>query len=106
MDRLNEALRLTRVFHDMTQTELADRLGISKSFLSEIESGKKSVRLELLDRYAEIFGVPASSLLLFSESLNEQGFSNQARNFVAEKVITMLRWIEAKEIGHGDGRPL
>ena len=39
---LSEALRLTRVSHDVKQTELADRLGISKSHLSEIEKGSSS----------------------------------------------------------------
>jgi transcriptional regulator with XRE-family HTH domain len=98
MDRLNEALRLTRVFHDMTQTELAGRLGVSKSFLSEVESGKKAVRLEMLDRYADVFGVPASALLLFSENLAERGFAERARGLVAEKIITMMKWIEAKDL--------
>lgn len=37
---LSEALRLIRVFHDMKQTELAQRLGISKSYLSEIEKDR------------------------------------------------------------------
>ena len=37
----SDALRLVRVFHDMSQTALAERLGISKSYLSEIEKGEK-----------------------------------------------------------------
>ena len=36
---INEALRLIRVFHDLKQFELADRLKVSKSHISEIESG-------------------------------------------------------------------
>ena len=47
----NDALRLMRVFHDMSQTNLADKLGISKSYLSEIEKGeKKKVTLDLLEQ--------------------------------------------------------
>ena len=41
---LSEALRLIRVFHDMKQTELADRLSISKSYLSEIEGGEEAAQ--------------------------------------------------------------
>ena len=41
---LSEALRLIRVFHDLKQTELADRLGVSKSYLSEIESGEEAAQ--------------------------------------------------------------
>ena len=49
---LAQALRLIRVFHDVKQNELAARLGISKSHLSEIESGRKQPRLELIERYS------------------------------------------------------
>ena len=66
---LSEALRLIRVFHDMKQTELAQRLGISKSYLSEIESGKKPPRMDLIERYASEFGIPSSSILFFAEGL-------------------------------------
>ena len=52
----NDALRLMRVFHDMSQTNLVDKLGISKSYLSEIEKGeKKKVTLDLLERYSHLF---------------------------------------------------
>ena len=37
---LPEALRLTRLLHDAKQTDLADRLGISKFHLSEVERGR------------------------------------------------------------------
>lgn len=91
----HEALRLVRVFHDLSQTALADRLGISKSYLSEIESGKKTVTLELLEKYAEVFNMPASSLLFFSERLSDSK-SEKVRAAVAGKVIKMLDWIASK----------
>jgi len=91
----HEALRLVRVFHDLSQTALADRLGISKSYLSEIESGKKAVTLELLQKYAEVFNMPASSLLFFSERLDGSK-SEKVRTAVAGKVIKMLDWIASK----------
>ncbi len=92
----HEALRLVRVFHDMNQTTLAARLQISKSYLSEIESGKKQVTLELLQKYANIFGVPLSSLLFFAEQV-EGGARERARTAIAGKVIKMLDWMTAKD---------
>jgi len=67
----NDALRLVRVFHDMSQTDLAGKLKISKSYLSEIEKGeKKKVTLELLERYSEVFNIPMSSLMFFAEQVD------------------------------------
>jgi transcriptional regulator with XRE-family HTH domain len=93
----HEALRLVRVFHDLNQTTLADRLGISNSYLSEIESGKKSPTLELLQKYAETFNMPLSSLLFFAENLDNPSRSDKVRATIAGKTIKMLQWIAAKD---------
>lgn len=93
----SDALRLVRVFHDMSQTALAERLGISKSYLSEIEKGeKKKVTLELLDRYSDVFKIPVSSLMFFAEQVGDHR-SEKARSVVATKVLKMLEWIATKE---------
>lgn len=93
----DEALRLVRVFHDMNQTKLAERLGISKSYLSEIENGKKSPTLELLQKYAEAFNMPLSSLLFFAENVSNPSRSDTVRAAIAGKAIKMLQWIAAKD---------
>ena len=97
---LAEALRLIRVYHDMKQSELSVRLGISKSYLSEIESGKKEPRIELIERYATEFGIPCSSILFFSENLEcpSTSATNAAKTkgVIARKVINFLRLIEDK----------
>ena len=69
---IHQALKKIREFHNIKQSELSMRLGISNSYLSEIESGKKSPSLELLDKYSEIFNIPVSSLILFSETLDDE----------------------------------
>lgn len=92
---LHEALRLIRAYHDMSQTELSVDLSISNSHISEIESGKKLPSLDLLNRYSERFGIPVSSLLFFSESL-QTGVTNGVRLGTAKKIISLLQWVEAK----------
>lgn len=93
----HEALRLVRVFHDMNQTALAERLGISKSYLSELESGKKSPTLELLQKYAETFSMPLSSLIFFAENAYNPSRSDKIRSAIAGKALKMLQWIAAKD---------
>lgn len=93
----HEALRLVRVFHDLNQSELAERLCISKSYLSELESGKKAPTLELLQNYADTFGMPLSSLLFFAENVKNSSKSERARALIASKALKMLQWIAAKD---------
>lgn len=97
---LHKALRLMRVFHDMNQTELAQKLEISKSHLSGIESGDKKPSLELLTRYAEVFEVPLSSVMFFAEHLDDDDAKEKARTFVASKVLAMMDFIAERS-----GRP-
>ena len=52
---LNEALRLLRVFHDMSQKDMAARLQISAPYLSEIEAGKKQPTYNCCKRSASEF---------------------------------------------------
>jgi transcriptional regulator with XRE-family HTH domain len=95
---LSEALRLVRVFHDMKQNELATRLGISKSYLSEIEAGKKQPTIEIINRYSSEFHIPSSSILFFSESLESPSGSanaaDRARGVIARKVVNFLQVVE------------
>lgn len=91
-----EALRLVRAFHDVNQTELADALGISRSYLSEIESGKKVPSLDLLQRYSSHFDIPLSSLILFSENTGESQRDLNVKSMLGRKAIAILQWIEKK----------
>ena len=93
---LNQALRYLRRYHGMKQQDLATKLGISNNYLSEIESGAKAhvITVELLNKYAEIFKVPASTLMLFSEQLDSGKRSEKLRVSMAAKVLKMLDWID------------
>lgn len=90
---LNEALKQIRVFHQMKQVDLAEDLRISKSYLSEIESGRKSISMDILQKYAEIFSVPVSSLMLFSENMDAAKASDKLRLKCANKIIKIMEWV-------------
>lgn len=91
-----EALRLVRSFHDMNQSELAKDLGISRSYLSEIESGKKVPSLDLLQKYASQFDIPLSALVFFSEQIDEPARDRKVRNLLGGKAMSLLQWIEQR----------
>ena len=91
---INQALRLLRVFHDLKAFELADKLEISQSYLSEIESGKKKPSLELLEKYASVFHTPPSSILFFSEDLEQVGKKKKIKDIFRRKTLDFLQKIE------------
>lgn len=96
---LHEALRLIRVYHDLKQADLAEKLGISKSYMSEIEKGNKSPSMELINKYAKIFSIPPSSILFFSENMENPesaATARQARQFVAGKILKLLQFLEER----------
>jgi transcriptional regulator with XRE-family HTH domain len=93
---LGEALRLIRVYHDLKQKQVAERLVISNSYLSEIEKGHKVPTLELIQRYSEIFGLPVSSIMFFAERVEDGGAYDRARSFVAGKMVGLMQFLEAR----------
>jgi|SRR5579859_7658347 len=85
------ALRLTREFHRMKQTELARKLKISNSYLSEIESGDKPVSLDILEKYSKIFDVPVSTFLLFKEQVLSP--VDKRRKERADRLLKFFEWV-------------
>lgn len=83
----------------MTPSEVADRLSISKAHLRELEKGEKSVTSEILEKYAQLFDMPISSLVFFSESIskNEKKIPRKFRSFISLKVLDVMEWLIERE---------
>lgn len=95
---LNRALRLLRTYHQLSQQELAKRLEVSNSYLSEIEKGAKTPSMEVLQKYSALFKMPLSSILLFSESLEaDRKPGSRLRVAAADKVLKLLEWLDDRE---------
>ena len=56
-------------FHqgEMTQQELADRVGVTRQTINVIEGNKYSPSLEVAFRIAGVFGVPLERVFQYSE---------------------------------------
>lgn len=85
---LNKVLKLVRQYHRLDQKDTAKKLGISRSYLSELENGKKEPTLTILEKYQDKFGLPRSSLLLLEESLKDG-----KKNTFSTKAIKILEWV-------------
>jgi DNA-binding XRE family transcriptional regulator len=58
-----ENLRAARLRSDLTQAEIADRLGITQQYLSLIEKGRKNVTLRTMMALADVLGADVSDML-------------------------------------------
>jgi len=70
---IGQTLKKVRTIYGYKAVVMSSILGISASYLSEIENDKKQPSLELLQKYADAFGIKLSSLILLSEEENEVG---------------------------------
>jgi transcriptional regulator with XRE-family HTH domain len=94
---IHRALKAIRQFHGLTQTDLASQMGLSKSYLSEIEGGKKPPSIALLEKYSETFDIPVSSLVFFSEVIGKEGKVPQKFRMVfATKILQIMDWLNNK----------
>lgn len=60
---LGNRVRFLRRKNGWTQVEMAEMLGVDRSYLSEIETGKKDPSLRVMKTIADGFGLSLSQLL-------------------------------------------
>jgi putative transcriptional regulator len=58
----NEIRRLRFEHGEMTQQDLAERIGVTRQTIAAIEQGKYSPSLEAAFRIAQVFGVPLTDV--------------------------------------------
>ena len=84
---VNDALRLVRLYWGYSQSELANKLDVSQSLISEIESKNKNVTIDILSKYSIALNIKMSQLLFFAEELVDEKIDRRGKLFVADKVI-------------------
>lgn len=72
--RVRNNIRKLRFFHDeMTQEQLAEKVGVTRQTIIAIENAKYSPSLELAFRIALVFGIPLEEVFSYvpEEDANE-----------------------------------
>jgi putative transcriptional regulator len=65
---ITNTIRTLRFHHgEMTQQELADRIGVTRQTVIAIEQGRYSPSLEAAFRIARVFGAPLEDVFQFEE---------------------------------------
>ena len=65
--RFGKRLRQIRRQKDLTQEQLAEAVGVSVEFLSNIERGINAPSFETLEKLCAVLNVPTHELFLFPE---------------------------------------
>jgi putative transcriptional regulator len=65
--RIHNNIRKLRFYHDeMTQEQLAEKVGVTRQTIIAIESVKYSPSLELAFKIAQVFGVPLQEVFSYT----------------------------------------
>lgn len=60
-------LKTTRKEHDLSVRELAEKLGVSAAYISDIEKGNRNAPVNHLEKIAKIFNLTESELLYLAD---------------------------------------
>lgn len=88
---LGNTLKRLRGIYGYSAKEMSELLGISSSYLSEIENGKKKVSMDLLERYSELFGLRVSTLVRFSEDYEDAELNNAGQKFITSLMSKVIQ---------------
>ena len=80
MAKFKERLKQLRTESGLTQTELADKLQMSKGSIGNYESGNREPNMETLEAIADFFNVDMNYLL---------GYSNERPDYTLEQIWVM-----------------
>ncbi|WP_100868566.1 helix-turn-helix domain-containing protein [Novosphingobium kunmingense] len=62
-ERLARNLRRRREANNWSQEEFADRAGIHRTYVSDLERGRRNPTITVVEKLAKPFGVTASEML-------------------------------------------
>jgi transcriptional regulator with XRE-family HTH domain len=91
---INDALRLLRLYAGFSQAQMAKRLGVAQSLVSDVENSRKNVTMDLLAAYSEATGIKMSQLLFFAEEIQGEHIARRGQLIVADKVLKLLETLK------------
>lgn len=87
MASFNEILKHLRNRENLSQSELAQKLGVAKSTIGMYESGKRQPDFETLESIADFFNVDMNFLLGRDGSENDHYYINDETRQIAQEVF-------------------
>lgn len=89
---LGKALKICRAAKNLSLDEVSSRTGVSASYLSRVENGKREPPLELVSKLAAALELPPALLIfLASEPEEIQGIDQATAQRFSDLALELLR---------------
>jgi Predicted transcriptional regulator len=72
---LGNVLKLLRIANEMSTKDLATKMGVSSTYISEVEGNNKNPSLDMLSKYSEALNVSKSAIMYFDEEGSKHGYA-------------------------------
>lgn len=108
METINERIKLLRKDNDLTQKQFADRILVTQSYLSRIESGKEVPNDKLIKLIALEFNVPTGwlekgigSQVIDKSSYDyfDRGYSRELQEGLEEEIRELMDYLHKQNDG-------
>ncbi len=91
---LGATLKALRKWKKFSLSRLSDLSGLSKSYISEVENGKKQISLKVIRLYSEYAEVPVSVIFLIHEKVTKTDIN------ISDVAITEIKGVAAKVLAN------
>lgn len=91
MSRIGEKIKQARANSGVSKKQLAKKLGVSESFINDVETGRKIINADLIDRMSKVLGQNINDITMsFEEEVlpeeNEKNNNNVKKNDEVKEV--------------------
>lgn len=76
MKRFGEKLRVLRERRELSLKQLGDQLGVNKTYVWEMEKGKKIPNIAMLTKICDVFGVSCDKLIRDELEIDSEAAAN------------------------------
>ena len=90
-NNFSRVIRKLRKSKGIRQYVLSEKIGIAKSYLSELENGKRKISFSVLERISKAFGIPVSIIIFLATDFDDvNGFDEELYNEMSSLINDLI----------------
>lgn len=103
LTEFGKALRKHRIDHSMTMMTLATGIGVTPSYLSNVETGRKAVNASLIEKIVNFMGLSEQEAQTLTDAAAKtlpEVTLRPSNDFEANLALTFARRLESKSVNY------